>query len=277
MTHGVRSLGTTARRLGMCLAFVALAGTSFSSGGTDTGDADGAKKENPVIRFFDIGAALGRYTDIDDKNTNGQFFVLRWLRPRKFDIRLNGGRQQRLGESTVGMGAAYGHFFPNNTKLTVGFAASTGELSPQWSTSAFVRRAFFNKIPFRLGYVHDHWENGGRHDRVALGAERWFKHVILDGALRYNMNDPGNHTGWGGNISATYYRWKALYVGGGYNFGEVRYEPIGFEDVLVEYEARGYYLSLERWLNSRSGFGIRLGRAEPPESYGIQARWFTEW
>ena len=129
MTHGVRSLGSTARRLGMCLAFVALAGTSFSSGGTDTGDADGAKKENPVIRFFDIGAALGRYTDIDDKNANGQFFVLRWLRPRKFDIRLNGGRQQRLGESTVGMGAAYGHFFPNNTKLTVGFAARSSTRS----------------------------------------------------------------------------------------------------------------------------------------------------
>ncbi|MBD3868564.1 MAG: YaiO family outer membrane beta-barrel protein [Acidobacteria bacterium] len=259
------------RRLGTILTVAVLGCMVFPAGAADTG-------ERPSVeRTFDLALALGRYPDQEDENSDGQSFSLRWFKPKNFDFRLNGGRQQRFGESTLGMGVAYGHFLTDKSKLTVGVSASTGELAPQWSTSVTIRRPFFNNLPLWFGYTHDHWDNGGRQDRFALGGEKWSKHWILEAAARYNMNDPGDHSGWGGNVGLTWYRWKELYIGGGYNFGDVRYEPAGFENVLVEYEARGYYMTLEHWFSPRSGIGFRLGQADNPESYGIRGRWFTKW
>ena len=235
------------------------------------------EQQPPVERTFELGVALGRYPGMEDDNSDGQSFLLRWFKPKEFDIRLSGGRQQRFGESTLGIGVGYGRFLTDKTKLTIGASTSTGELAPQWSASVFVRRPFFDTVPISLGYIHDHWETGGRNDRVSLGAEKWSKHWIVEAAVRYNMNDPGNHDGWGGNLGLTWYRWKKIYVGAGYNFGDVRYEPVGFENVLVEYEVRGSYLTVEHWFTPRSGIGFRLGQADNPESYGIRVRWFTRW
>jgi len=235
-----------------------------------------AATENSFDRTFTIGAAFGRYSNAADDGTDGQFFRLSWAKPQKFDFRINGGRQHRLGETTLGIGASYGRFLAEKTKLTIGLGTSTGELAPQWTASASIRRPF-RKVPISFGYLHDHWESGARHDRVSLGAQRWFKHVILEGAARYNWNDPGDQTGWGGNVGLTYYRWKDLYVGGGYNFGKVRYLPVGPSPLLVDYDAEGYYLTFSKWFRQKSGINIRLGHAEEPEHNGIQASWFTEW
>jgi YaiO family outer membrane protein len=235
-----------------------------------------AAAESSLDRMFEVGAAFGRYAEGEDKGTDGQFFKISWIKPLRYDFRINGGRQHRLGETTWGVGASYGRFLSEKTKLTVGVGGSTGELAPEWSGSASIRRKF-GKVPVTLGYLHDHWESGARHDRISLGAQRWFKHVILEGAARYNWNDPGDQTGWGGNVGVTYYRWKDLYVGGGWNFGKVRYLPVGPDPLLVDYDAEGYYLTFSKWFRKKSGINIRLSHAEEPEHDGIRASWFTEW
>jgi YaiO family outer membrane protein len=239
-------------------------------------DGDDANSKSSYERMFAIGASVGRYAEGVDDGTNGQFFRLSWTKPKKHDFRISGGRQHRLGESTLGIGASVGKFLTEKTKLTVGLGTSTGELLPEWTGSTSLRRTF-GKIPITLGYLHDHWESGARHDRVSLGAQRWFKHVILEGAARYNWNDPGDQTGWGGTVGLTYYRWKDLYIGGGYNFGKVRYLPVGPSPLLVDYDAEGYYLTFSKWFWKKSGINIRLGHAEEPEHDGIQVSWFTEW
>jgi YaiO family outer membrane protein len=237
---------------------------------------DGTKSNSSFERMLTIGAAVGRFPNIEDKGSDSQFFRVSWLKPSKFDFRINGGRQHRWGETTTGIGASYGRFLPKKSKLTVGFGVSTGELAPQWTASAALRKTV-GKVPITLGYLHDHWESGGRHDRVSLGAERWFKHVILEGAARYNWNDPGDQTGWGGYAGVTYYRWKDLYIGAGWNFGKVRYLPVGPNPVLVDYDARGYFLYFSKWFRKKWGINSRLAYAEAPEHYGITVSWFTEW
>jgi YaiO family outer membrane protein len=174
------------------------------------------------------------------------------------------------------MGASFGRFLPGRSKLTFGLGTSTGELSPQWTASASFRKTV-NKIPVTIGYLHDHWENGARHDRLSLAAQRWFKHVILEGAARYNWSEPGDQTGWGGSVGATYYVWKDLYVGGGYNFGKVRYLPVGPNTNLVDYDAEGYYLTFSKWFQKRMGINLRAGHAKTPEHDSIRIGWFTEW
>jgi YaiO family outer membrane protein len=262
--------------LGALFAVLFLVCSTLAGSIQATTGEDETKSKSSIDRMVTVGAAVGRFPNAENKGSNGQFFRLFWDKPSEFDFRVSGGRQHRFGESTLGAGASYGQFLPNNFKVTAGFGVSTGELAPEWTASVSIRRPF-RKVPISLGYLHDHWESGARHDRVSLGAERWFKHVILQGALRYNWNDPGDQTGWGGTIGVSYYRWKDLYVGAGWNFGKVRYQPVGPVTVLVDYDARGYYLYFSKWFRKKWGINTRLGYAEEPEYYGITASWFTEW
>ncbi len=276
MNHGTRSHGSSGSRLGALFAVLFLVCSTLAGSAQAATGEDQKKSKSSFDRMVTVGAAVGRFPNVENKGSNGQFFMAYWGKPLKFDFRINGGRQHRFGESTLGFGASYGQFLPKKFKVTVGFGVSTGELAPEWTGSVSIRRPF-RKIPISLGYLHDHWESGARHDRLSLQAERWFKHVILEGAVRYNWNDPGDQTGWGGTVGATYYRWKDLYLGAGWNFGKVRYLPVGPNTVLVDYDARGYYVYLSKWFQKRWGINSRLAYAEEPEYYGITASWFTEW
>lgn len=259
-------------------AILVLASWAVTGSAAAASDDAGAV-EGDYDRMFTVGAAIGRYPNQpNDKGTNSQFFRLSWVKQKRHDFRIRGGRHHLLGDTDWGFGASVGKFLPGNSKATFGLSTSTGEQAPQWTASTSFRKTV-NKIPITFGYLHDHWESGARNDRFSLGAQRWFRHVILEGAARYNRNEFANlsDSGWGGTIGITYYVWKDLYIGGGHNFGKVRYFPAVLNPTLVEYDAKGYYLTFSKWFQKRMGVNVRLSHAEEPEHNGLRFAWFTEW
>jgi len=247
-----------------------LAGVLLACGSVGAGPAAAE-----VVHSIEIGGGWARYLD-GDEDANGEFLRLSRSVAAEYDLRLDLGRQQRFGATTWGIGASVKRFLDSGADVTLGLATSTGELAPELSASLSVGRPLLG-LGARLGVAHSEWEEDARTDELFAGLERWFAHWIVGGSLHWYRNEPGPETTWGGGVGVTWYTWRRTYVGVGADFGNVRYRLTGTGGELVEYESRGYYAGISRWLDDRSGINVRLDYGDPPEVVGLTASWFREW
>lgn len=249
--------------------------------------ADGPDESAPAdtddaawTKTVEAGAGYGWFSD-PYGNGNGQFVRFSLTRPWRHLLRFELNRGDRFGLDGVSLGVTYARTLANKTTLSVGLAGGTGDLSPKYRFDASVTWPTLEEgnLLLSVGYKDDKskFDNGSR--GLWLGGVYYKGHWVAQGNVRYDRGRPGNTDSYGAAAGLTWYIYKKLYLGFGFDWGDSSYLVVGPGDVQVDVQGRSYNFNGSYWLNDSSGINFRVeyGSNSIYSGSGVQLSYFKEW
>jgi len=216
---------------------------------------------SPYQKSIEVGCAFSNYTDGLGEG-NGLFLNYRLSRPQSHTWAFSLGRDSRFSESSFGYGVTYTRHLPNTLNLIAGISSGTGQyLAPKYRIYLGVQRSFLSKRNLILdaGYIRDQSKAENRYDGWGLGATLYAgPHWLLGANVQYSIGQPGDTVSSLYGVGLTWYRYKNIYIGAGYNSGDVSYMLVSTTNALVDYESSGWFIALSKWLTDHSGINLRF-------------------
>ncbi len=224
-------------------------------------EADGEEPASNYHRSIEIGCDFSFYTGGLGEGY-GQFLRFGLWRPAVHTLFFDVSRSQRFGDSGLGFGASYTRHLPDALDLTVAAGTGTSDfLDPEYRLHVGARRAFLSRdnLAVLAGYTRTQSKADNSTDGFSLGLLYYAgAHWMLGGNLQYDIGHPGDTTSTMYGLGATWYRYKDIYIGGGYTTGDVSYLIIDATDIRVDYPSEGWYIAASKWLSVRSGINLRF-------------------
>jgi YaiO family outer membrane protein len=230
------------------------------------------------VRSVEVGGGYGKYTK-GLGQSDGQSLRFGISRPWHYGWIFDVGREHRFGETSIGYGATFNQTLPHRANLTFGIGSGTGKiLAPRYRASVTASGSVLGLVA-SAGYLRTQSKAENRSDGFSLGLLRYQGHWIIGASGRQDYGYPGRtiSRSWGGGL--TYYQWRKLYIGAGFDRGDVSYMLIKPDRAEVNFNSTAYNLGGSYWFTDKSGLNLRLshGRTSFYTVNGVTVSLFQEW
>ncbi len=217
-------------------------------------------QETPRIWQPSWEVAYG-YTDYSGTDDDGNSIsgILRVAHGERELWTLDVSRQERFGDSGLGIGLGWRRELPAAWHVSAGLSTGTGEaILPSIRTDLGVGYTVQDVgVIIDAGYTHSESKEDASYDGFHLGAAWWAgNHLILSAAGHIDIGQPGSTTSRRVDLGATVHQWQRWAVGSGLTFGDVAYQLIGPDKLLVDYGSTSWYVDAS-W-NWKPDRGIRV-------------------
>jgi YaiO family outer membrane protein len=236
----------------------------------------------PLTKYVEVGIGYSYFTN-DVGEGNDQFAAFILAREQSWQLRLDGGRAERWGDSGYGIGAMFTKYLASRWSVAAGANTGSGEfIFPEYRVSAMVGVALLKErnLQVTLGYVHDQSKGENYFDRIAASAT-WYSgsHWIYGGYFNYDIGEPGTTITASGGLGATWFNWQKRYIGFLVEYGDINYTQVGATDFLVGYEQFLIRGTFSEYFDPTMGINVRAEYAtnEIWDMYAVAVSLFKSW
>jgi len=207
-----------------------------------------------IVRTLAMGFGTGQYQN-DTLPNNGQFVRFTQDHEGHHSWMVDVGRTERFDIQGWGVGGSYTRVLNPLTSVTLGANTGTSDLFPDYRLGATVHRSILGNV-VSGGLSYERAKSGFKSSGVHAGIVRWFPSwiVSLNGSLY--RGSPGDTSSPSMHLGLTWYRWRRLYLGMGFGYGQVSYAVLGAQTTVIDYDSSSFDVGASWWIDDGSGINL---------------------